>query len=306
MFWTSIGFLTLLVVAIIAIPLARRGTRATAPATQSIPVYREQLAALDRDLAHGLLTEEQVAAARAEIEPRILAATRAAKESLSGIGAGGRRLAVAVIALGLPAGAISLYLYLGMPNMPDRPLAQRTEEVKRMAQLRQLDAYARKLTVRLQERPDDAEAWGLLGRLYNMLGRIRESADAYGRAHALRPAAADAAADHGEALVHLAKGRVPDAAEAMFVAAIKIDPKHAKARFYLGSALAQRPQELPQAIAVWSSLEKEAPPDAPWLDALRQNLRVAEADLAGLTAAQPEIGPDADLPGTRVNVGADE
>ena len=297
MFWISIGFLSLVVIATIAYPLTRRGARATDQAAHSVHVYREQLAEIERDLSCGLLTEEQATIARIEIERRILAATRAAKASLSVIGAMGRRLTMAAIALGLPAGAVSLYLYLGMPSQPDRPLVQRTEELKLVEQAQQLDEFTRTLAARLEERPDDAEAWAMLGRLYRMLGRLPKSAEAYGRVHALRPEEADAAADHAEALVHVSEGGVSDAAEKMFAAAVATDPKHVKARFYLGSALAQRPKELAKAIEVWSSLEQDASPDAPWLDVLRQNLRIAEAELASLAEARPEIGPDAGTPG---------
>ncbi len=88
----------------------------------------------------------------------------------------------------------------------------------------------------------------------------------------------------------------------MFEAALGADPKYVKARFYLGSALAQRPEEIPKAIELWSRLEKDSPPDAPWLEALRQNIRVAKAELAAITQA----GQGAD-PGTaRAGTGAEK
>ena len=297
MFWTSVGFLSLVVIAAVVYPLMRRGARAADQTTPGVGVYREQLAEIDRELASGLLTEEQAVAARLEIERRIIAIPRAAKTSSAGIGVLGRRLAVAAVVLGLPAGAVPLYLYLGMPHQLDRPLAQRTEELKLREQAQQLDEFSNTLVARLEERPDDVEAWVMLGRLYNMLRRFSESADAYGRVHALRPGEADAAVDHGEALVYASRGFVSDAAKKLFVAALESNPKHLKARFYLGSALAQRSDQIPKAIEVWSGLVKDAPPDAPWLETVRRNLRVAEAELADLTEARPEIKPDAGMRG---------
>lgn len=228
---------------------------------------------------------------------RRVRSTSAAKTPWPGIGAIGRALTMATIAVGLPAGALSLYLHLGMPNQPDRPLAQRTEELKLMEHARRLDEFSKTLVARLKEYPDDAEGWAMLGGIRRTLGRFTESADAFARAHALRPAAATAAADHGESLVHVSKGIVSEAAERMFVAALAVDPKHVKARFYLGSALAQRPEELPKAIEVWSSLERDSPPDAPWLDTLRQNIRLVEAELVNTTKARPEIGSNVSAPG---------
>jgi cytochrome c-type biogenesis protein CcmH len=209
-----------------------------------------------------------------------------------------RLLTVAVIVLALPAGAVPLYLYLGMPDQPDRPLVQRTEELKLAEQARQLDEYTRVLATRLEERPDDAEAWATLGSLYIFLRRFPESAEAFGRVHELRPEEADAAADHGEALVHASGGVISNTAEKMFATAVATDPKHAKARFYLGSALAQRPNKLAKAIEVWRDLEQDASPDAPWLDVLQRNLRLAEAELASLADAGPRTDAETGTPGT--------
>jgi cytochrome c-type biogenesis protein CcmH len=200
--------------------------------------------------------------------------TSAAKASRLGIGTVGRGLTAAAIALGLPAGAVSLYLYLGMPNQPDRPLAQRTEDLKLAEHARRLDEFSKTLVARLEERPDDAEGWAMLGGIHRTLGRFTESANAFARVHALRPAA-----------------------ERMFMAAVASDPKHVKARFYLGSALAQRPEEIPKAIEVWTGLEMDSPPDAPWLEALRQNIRIAEAELAATTEAPGQIGRGTPTPG---------
>ncbi len=287
MFWASVGILSFVVVAVVLYPLMQRGMRTTGRAAESVGVYRDQLEELNRDLDFGLLTEEQAAAATVEIERRILAATRAAEASASGIGAMGRGFMVAAIAVGLPAGALSLYLYLGMPNQPDRPLAQRAEELKLAEQARRLDERTKALAARLEERPDDAAGWATLGRLYNTLGRFSESMEAYALRHALRPEAAPAAADHGEALVYASRGYVSDTAQALFEATLEIDLENVKARFYLGSALAQRAEELPKAIEIWSNLEKDSPPDAPWLEVLRENIRVAKAELAA-TATAPQ------------------
>lgn len=287
MFWASIGFLSFVVVAVVLHPLMRRGKRTTGRATESVRVYRDQLEELSHDLDSGLLTEQQAAAATVEIERRILAATRAAETSASAIGAMGRSFMVAIIAVGLPAGALSLYLNLGMPNQPDRPLAQRVEELKLAEHAQQLDERTKVLVARLNERPDDAAGWATLGRLYNTLGRFSESTEAYARRHALRPEAAPAAADHGEALVYASRGYVSGTAQGLFEATIEIDPENVKARFYLGSALAQRAKELPKAIEIWSNLEKDSPPDAPWIEVLRENIRVAKAELAA-TVIDPE------------------
>ncbi len=287
MFWISIGILSLVVVAAILYPVMRRGKRTAGRATDHVRVYRDQLEELDGDLDSGLLTEEQAAAAKIEIERRILAATRAAEVPASGIGAMARGSLVAAVAVGLPASALSLYLYLGAPNQPDWPLAQRTDELKAAEFVQRLDERSKALKARLEESPDDAAGWATLGLVYKALGRFSESAEAYARRHALRPETATAAADHGEVMVYASQGYVSGAAQSLFEATLEIDPEHVKGRFYLGSALAQRVEEIPKAIEIWSSLEKDSAPDAPWLEVLRENIRVAKAELAA-TAPAPQ------------------
>lgn len=296
MFWTSIGFLSLVVIAIVLSPLLRRGVRATSQVTHSVRVYQDQLAELDRELASGLLTEEQAGAARLEIERRILAVKKTAEAPATGLGRLGRGLTVAVIALALPAGALFVYLTLGMPTLADQPLASRTQELKFAKQMRQVEEFLTILAARVEKRPEDAIAWDKLGRLYSLLGKFPESTKAYGRVHALKPQEADAAANHGEAMVFESEGTVTKPAEKIFAEILATNPKHVKARFYLGSALAQRPKGLARAIEVWSGLEADSPPDAPWLKVLRQNLRLAETELASLTQTDPKTAPAAGTP----------
>ncbi|MFV2093123.1 MAG: c-type cytochrome biogenesis protein CcmI, partial [Hyphomicrobiales bacterium] len=106
MFWTSIGFLSLVVIATVLYPLLRRGRRLVSQVPHSIRVYRDQLDELGNDLASGLLSEEQAGAARIEVERRILAATSTGETASSAFGAMGQRLTVALIALALPVGGL--------------------------------------------------------------------------------------------------------------------------------------------------------------------------------------------------------
>ena len=89
-------------------------------------VYRDQLAEVDRDLERGLLDAEQAEAARIEVKRRMLAAAGEPPAPEAGSSRPGRPLVstLAVAAL-VPAAAFGLYLVLGMPQAPDRPLAAR-------------------------------------------------------------------------------------------------------------------------------------------------------------------------------------
>lgn len=69
----GLGFLTLM--AILA-PLLRGSRPGAERASFDQAVYRDQLQELDRDIERGLLTPEEAAATRLEVQRRILAADR--------------------------------------------------------------------------------------------------------------------------------------------------------------------------------------------------------------------------------------
>ena len=70
------ALLTALALAALAAPLLRRHRRGPARAEYDLAVYRDQRAELERDRARGLIDAREAAAARTEIERRMLRAGR--------------------------------------------------------------------------------------------------------------------------------------------------------------------------------------------------------------------------------------
>jgi cytochrome c-type biogenesis protein CcmH len=147
-----------------------------------------------------------------------------------------------------------------------------------------IDSAVATLEAKLAKNPDDQEGWRLLERSYADLGETAKAEDAARHAAALGAVAGDAASQsaRGEDLVTAAGGKVgPDARQA-FEAALAVDPAEPRARFFLGLAAAQDGKS-DEALARWLALEKDSPPDAPWLKPLRSNIdRLAQQ--AGLSA----------------------
>ncbi|MDE2020482.1 MAG: c-type cytochrome biogenesis protein CcmI, partial [Patescibacteria group bacterium] len=109
--------LSLASVVILVLPLARKADAVPARLDYDLAVYRDQLRDIGRDCARGTLDAEQAAAARVEIERRILAAADAEKESPAPRKAGGHWAAILLIALLLPVAAFAVYFYLGAPEL---------------------------------------------------------------------------------------------------------------------------------------------------------------------------------------------
>src|SRR5215510_14688414 len=102
------------------IPLLRAETPSAGRLEGELAIYRDQLAEIERDRASGALSETEAAAARLEIERRILAAADIAKpvaEATSAL----HRLLPPALALAVPLLALGLYLKTGHPGMPAAP-----------------------------------------------------------------------------------------------------------------------------------------------------------------------------------------
>lgn len=298
MLWAVIGVLLLAVVLALLAPLVRRSEAAPADRSEhGFEVLRDQLAEVERDRASGRLDDESAAAARLEIERRLLAeAERGDEDVAAASSAAGRtrrrRLAVAVLVLlAVPAGSIGLYLAHGRPGLPDAPLASRSAERMRMAEMaesrRGLMEMAADLERRLAEQPGDVEGWSLLGRTRLTLGDGEAAVEAFRRAIVAGGGDGQAFAQLGEALVRVNDGVVGEEARRAFEQALEKMPGEPRSRFYLGLASRQA-GDIDAALRRWLELEAETPPDAPWRQMLAGRIeeaaRAGGADLAALRA----------------------
>ncbi len=297
-FWLIAGALTALAIALLLLPLLRRPGAGAPRAAYDLGVYRDQLAEIEREAARGDLGAEQAAAARSEVERRLLAAAdAAASEGVTDPVP--RRAATwgiaALVALGLPAAAIALYLTLGAAGVPSLPFAERPPPAPpaEPALAGNMDDLAARLATRLSQDPADRDGWLLLGRTYTELGHYDKAAQAYRMAIAHGFDEAETQSALGEVLVGQAGGEIGFEARRAFAAALERDPENPRARYYAGLALAQD-DRLPAAIDVWVGLLRQSTADAPWRPVLTQQIRQAAARL-GIAppevAALPEVGP---------------
>jgi cytochrome c-type biogenesis protein CcmH len=183
--------------------------------------------------------------------------------------------AACALVLGIGGGA---YLMLGHPNLALRALTGPADT--------DYPGLVAKLAERVRERPDDLQAWLLLGRGYLMLRDPSDAAAALKRAIPLvpPPARGPIYSAYGQALTLAGDGAVTPEAEAAFDAAIALNPRDIAARYFLGSAYAAR-HDTAAAIRIWEGLLADTPPGAPWRGELVDRL----AALKGQSGAVPDI-----------------
>lgn len=294
--WVVLALMTAAVLAALLRPLLRVGTPAADRADYDVAVYRDQLDELKRDEQRGTLSAAEAAAARLEIERRLLAA--ATKGTAMAPAPRPARLVALLVMIALPVAAIGLYLDLGEPDLPDQPLAARTAERPLLAQDGTLDPAKVKtaLEARLATDPSSLDGWLLLGRTDASLGAWGDGKAAYEKAMSLSNGRPDVAEAYGELLVGSAGGEVTDPAAELFTRAVAADRNRVKARYYLALGAAQH-GDLAKAVADWKALEADAPPTAPWRQAVVELRQEAERRLAGgAPEDQPPAPPPAEGP----------
>ncbi len=199
--------------------------------------------------------------------PAPLPAQAAAVEGPQG-GFGAARIALLCAAL-IAAGAVGYKLYTDQAPSAAAPAAP----VGANGEPASVDEVIAGLEARLQDNPDDAEGWRMLGWSYFETGRFAESATAMRRAIQLAPGNSEYHSMLGEALVMASKDEaISQDARAAFKRAVEIDPKDARARYFLAAAKDIDGKHA-EAIEDWFGLLAETPADAPYAKDIRDVIR---------------------------------
>ena len=290
-FWIIAALMTVGAIAALSLPLLRNQTGGVFAAEYDLEVYRDQLAELERDQGRGVITDEEMEAARTEISRRILAADARMQTQTAGGTAGGtagmRTLAGALV-IALSAGAVLLYLELGSPGTPDLPLAQRTNLPVPGEEDQRISKQIAELTRDAEANPGDADAWLRLAEAYRNGEMFGDSVAAYRKALGLGPVAAEINGDFAETLVMAAQGTVTPEARTIFEAVLTTFAGDPRPQFYLalGDYQAGKTRE---ALDRWAAMIASSPADAPWQGVVRDHLAQAAEDL-GLDVA--EVTPE--------------
>lgn len=317
-FWIYAGLTALICLAAMARAMATRRETGDDPVAADLQVYRDQLKAVERDVARGVLNADEAERVRVEVSRRILEADKA-RGAVAEAAPRGATMAVIVLAAAVVlGGSLGLYALIGAPNYPDQPIADRLAaadalranrpsqaEMEAEAPARppiepdaEFKALIEQLRTAVKERPDEVQGFVLLARHEAQLGNLAAAHAAQARVIALKGDAADGRdyITFAALLIEAAGGQVSDIADMALAETLSREPGNKLARYYVGLMHLQtrRPD---QTFKFWEPLLREGPPDAPWIGPIRQRIE-AVAQLAGvdyvLPATTPLPGPSAE------------
>lgn len=294
--WVTIAAVTALVMALVVFPLLRRRAPPLPDrAAYDLSVYQDQLAEIERDLERGSLPPDRAEAARLEIKRRMLSAGGVTAEPPAHRPDRSPMLAT-MLGLLVPLLAFVLYWDLGQPTGGPPMIARDQPGPSPQAPSQQalgmtMEEAVAKLQQHLDQNPGNLEGWLLLGRSYLSLGRPADAVLAYRTAAGLSGQRADVLSDYGEAMVAANEGRVLPTADTLFKRALADDPADTKARYYIALGKAQQ-GDLEGALRDWTDVLALAPPNAPWVPAVREQV--------GRAAEQLGVEPDGVKPSPEI------
>jgi cytochrome c-type biogenesis protein CcmH len=258
----------------------------------NIAIYRDQLAELEADLRNGIVSREQYALDRDEIERRLLedtaTATPPARKAAT-VPRASRGTAYA-LAVGLPLVAVICYLQIGAPKSIGEQVATGSGAAPFASSSggpmesgepsqEQIEARVAALAKRLKDNPSDAQGWVMLARSYNSMERYGEATGAYAKATELQPKDADLWAEYAFASA-MAGGRSLEGKPMELInQALKVDPDNAKALQLAGSAAFQA-KDYKKAVEYWQRVLKKVPPDSEVAQSITERINEAKT-LAG-------------------------
>ncbi len=243
-------------------------------------IYRDQLEALERDVARGVLTAADYEASRDELQLRLLDDTQEPPTQAPALAPGffNARRTAAAIALVLPLGAAGTYWWLGSPQAIDPVVAHQATDDKLMQMVEALAA-------RLKAKPDDPKGWAMLARSYKVMGRFPEAEEAFVKAGDVVNTDPNLLVDYADLLAVRAKNNIEGRPLALVNKALGLDPMHPMGLMMSGVAAFRR-SDFALAVTQWEKLLSVLEPGSP--DAQQVQADIAEArSKGGLPAPAP-------------------
>ena len=242
----------------------RKPVTQASQANANAKVYRDQILDLDREHDSGHISDQEWQQSRDELSLRLLEDTSAVDDPAAKTEKPAIWTAV-VLAVALPFGAMSLYMWVGQPEALN-PLSLKSPE---QVDPKDLAKLAQTLAEKLQDKPDNLQGWVMLGRTYRTLENFDAALKAYDTALKLS-ADDDLKLERIEVIAMQRQGQFDGEPWRVIREILQKDPQHFAALLTAGSA-SYSEGKYADALKFWEQA--------------RQPLEANHPDLAGLENA---------------------
>jgi cytochrome c-type biogenesis protein CcmH len=242
-------------------PLLRRGatTQSHDRVQVNLGLLRDQLADLDAEHARGVISAEQYAESKTELERRVLEETES--ETRAAAATVGNRALAWMVGIAVPVAAVLLYLSLGDPGALDLQVRNASFDGKHAPTQEDIDSMLTRLEQRLKKEPKNADGWAMLARSYYILQRYPEAVRAYEQLVALVPQEASVLVDYADALAMRDGRKISGRPMELVQEALKLEPTQPKALAMAGTEAFDR-KDYRAAVDYWEKLRVQVPADS--------------------------------------------
>ncbi len=279
--------LALIVLAMLLPPLFGRGLRVGTDRTaQNLAIARERLRDLKNAVDVGDLSAAEYEMEREELERNLADDLEPVADKTAAEPAPRGHWAGVIVSVSVPLLAGALYLGLGRPASvtgapsPSPNLAAEGQHPTSVEQM------AMDLSARLQNNPNDARGWSILGRTYMAMKRYRDAAQALAKLRELVGDDPNVLVVYADALAMVHGGRLAGEPLKLVQLALRKDPNLIQGLWMAGMA-AKQDNDLQTALDYWRKAEPMLSQDSKSQAELRGLIADAEQRLGGPTTAGP-------------------
>lgn len=275
--------MTLLVIAWLAYPLLRlKAGSGISSERLNLEIHSDQLKALEKDLARGVISQQDFETSRDELQLRLLDDTQSYEAPQATTPAHSfmtTRLTSVIVSLFVPVLAVGVYLQLGNPAainpLPGGGQITSDPQVQQM-----IDS----LIAKLKANPDNPKGWAMLARSYVVMGKLDEAEETFLKVGDAINTDADIMVEFADVLAVKNNNNIEGRPIELVNKALAINPHHPMGLMMSGVA-AYRRADFKAAAAEWEKLLAVLEPGSPDAQQIEANVNDARAK-----AGMPLIG----------------
>ncbi len=253
-FWIVVAALLLVALALLLIPLIRasRIPQADNRQQQNIEIAREKKELLETQLADAEIDQAAFDAAYLDLQSAL--ALELTRVEPQGEVARGNWMALVVL-LAIPIASVSMYLVYGEYRVIKDPMLTQipTQSQSAAAPQMSMEEMTAAIEKRLQENPQDAEAWFMLGRTHTSRQQFEQAVDAFRRSDQFMPNEPGILFALADALAMQNNGSLLGEPEELIQHGLKLAPRFPNGLWLAGMASEQR-GDFKSAHQYWSLL----------------------------------------------------
>lgn len=274
--------MTLLVIAWLAYPLLRlKAGSGVSSERLNLEIHSDQLKALEKDLARGVISQQDFETSRDELQLRLLDDTQSyeAPQRSQVHSFLTTKLTSALISVTLPVMAVGVYWQLGNPQAIN-PLTAGS----RAATDPQIQQMIDTLVAKLKANPNNPQGWAMLARSYVVMGKLDEAEASLQKVGDAINTDADIMVEFADVLAVKNNNNIEGRPLELVNKALTINPQHPMGLMMSGVA-AYRRADFKLAVAQWEKLLALLEPGSSDAQQIESNVNDARAK-----AGMPLIG----------------